>query len=183
MSSEDRPRISERSSPTFRTRVRALVERDGIEGVQNFYGVSRRTVRRWISGDTAPQSPRTIRSIQDRGRRITGAVIQGRNPLTGQFETILTGRGAQAYRIRRAEMIEERRVAIENALTDSEREMAEARMTEPDIEQFRNWEERLENLREATLLNRLNNFEEYYDYDDNWADWREDYSVVMGRDR
>ena len=98
--------VSERSSPTFRTRIRALAERDGIAGVQNFYGVSRRTVRRWISGDTAPQNPRTIRSIQRRGRRITGSVIQGRNPRTGIFETILTGNAARAYEIRRAEMRE-----------------------------------------------------------------------------
>ena len=173
--------VSERSSPTFRTRIRALAERDGIEGVQNFYGVSRRTVRRWISGETAPQNPRTIRSIQRRGQRITGSVIQGRNPRTGRFETILTGNAAQAYRIRRAEMQEERRVAIQEALTPSEREMAESMPIEPDIEQFRNWEERLERLREATLLNRLNRFEEYYRYDDTWEDWREDYAIVMGR--
>ena len=173
--------VSERSSPTFRTRIRALAERDGIEGVQNFYGVSRRTVRRWISGDTAPQNPRTIRSIQRRGRRITGSVIQGRNPISGIFETILTGNAARAYEVRRTEMREERRVAIDNALTPSEREMAESMPSEPDIEQFRNWEERLERLREATLLNRLNQFEEYYGYDDTWEDWREDYAVVMGR--
>ena len=173
--------VSERSSPTFRTRIRALAERDGIEGVQNFYGVSRRTVRRWISGETAPQNPRTIRSIQRRGQRITGSVIQGRNPRTGRFETILTGNAAQAYRIRRAQMQEQRRVAIQEALTPSEREMAESMPIEPDIELFRKWEERLERLREATLLNRLNQFEEYYGYDDTWEDWREDYAVVMGR--
>ena len=173
--------VSERSSQTFRTRLRAIVRRDGIEGVQDFYGVSRRTVRRWMAGDTAPQSPRTIRSVIRRGLPITGAVIQGRNPRTGQFETILRGEGARAYEIRRAEMIEERRVAIDNALTPSEREMAESMQEEPDIEQFRSWEQRLANLQEATALGRLDDFEEYYGYDDSWAQWRPDYDVIMGR--
>ena len=173
--------VSNRSSPTFRTRLRAIARRDGIEGIQNFYGVSRRTVRRWIAGETAPQNLRTIRSVIRRGLPITGAVIQGRNPRTGQFETILTGEGARAYEIRRAEMIEERRVAIDNAQTPSDREMAEVMMDEPDIEEFRNWEQRLANLQEATALNRLDDFEEYYGYDDSWGEWRGDYDAIMGR--
>ena len=173
--------VSERSSPTFRTRLRAIVDRDGIQGVQNFYGVSRRTVRRWIAGETAPQSPRTIRSVTRRGLPLTGAVIQRRNPSTGRFETVLTGRGARAFETRRNEMLEERRVAITNALTPSEREMAESMQDEPDIEQFRGWEERLDNLQEATQLGRLDYFYDYYDYYDNWEDWRNDYDVIMGR--
>ena len=184
--------VSERSSPTFRTRLRAIVDRDGIQGVQNFYGVSRRTVRRWIAGETAPQSPRTIQSVTRRGLPLTGAVIQRRVPagtirdgvnIGGQFETVLQGRGARAYEARRAEMIEERRIAIENAQTPSEREMAESYQTEPDIDQFRNWEERLNNLQEATQLGRLDNFRDYYGYDDTWDDWRNDYDIIMGRIR
>ena len=173
--------VSERSSTTFRTRLRALVDRDGIEGVQNFYGVSRRTVRRWIAGETAPQSPRTIRSVTRRGLPLTGSVIQRRNPSTGRFETVLTGRGARAFETRRTEMLEQRRVAIANALTPSEREMAESMQDEPDIEQFRGWEERLDNLQEATQLGRLDNFYDYYDYDDSWDEWRGDYNAIMGR--
>jgi len=181
--------VSRRSSSTFRTRLRAVVERDGIQGVQNFYGVSRRTVRRWIAGETAPQSPRTIRSVTRRGLPLTGAVIQRRVPagtiregvnIGGQFETVLTGRGARAYETRRTEMLEERRVAINNAQTPSDMEMAEAMMEEPDIEQYRDWEERLDNLQQATQLGYYDDFYDYYGYYDTWDDWRADYTS-MGR--
>ena len=181
--------VSERSSPTFRTRLRAIVDRDGIEGVQNFYGVSRRTVRRWIGGETAPQNPRTIRSVTRRGLPLTGAVIQRRVPagtirdgvnIGGQFETVLTGRGARAYEARRAEMLEERRVAIDNSLTSSDLEMAESMQDEPDIEQYRTWEERLDNLQEATQLGYSDAFYDYYGYDDSWESWRGTYEQMAG---
>jgi len=181
--------VSNRSSPTFRTRLRAIVDRDGIEGIQNFYGVSRRTVRRWIAGETAPQSPRTIRSVTRRGLPLTGAVIQRRVPagtirdgvnIGGQFETVLIGRGARAYERRRGEMLEERRVALDNAQTPSDREMAEAMMEEPDIEEYRDWEERLSNLQEASQLGYYEDFYDYYGYYDTWDDWRADYTSMGG---
>lgn len=167
------------SDETFRTRLRALVERDGIEGVQNFYNVSRRTVRRWISGETRPRSPRTASSVSRRGRAITGNVVQTRNA-QGQFTTVLRGRGAQAYRVAQERTRETRREAISSALTPSEREMAEAMPDDVDIDAYVDWEQRRQNLLEAEQLGYYGDFYDYYGYDDSWEDWRADYGAIRG---
>jgi len=165
---------------TFRVRLRALVDRDGIEGVQDFYGVSRRTVRRWIGGETTPRSRSTAESVSRRGRRITGAVIQRRNPSTGRFDTVLRGRGAQAYRAQEERLERRRAVAIEAANTPSQRESAEAMPSEPDLDTWVDWERRYDNLQEATQLGYLDDFYDYYGYYDDWEDFRSFYEEMAG---
>ena len=74
------------SSEVFFDRMQALVQRDGQEAVEAFYmtgrgnrpSVSRQTVQRWIRGDTMPQNAYCNRSVSERGRVLTGNVIQGR---------------------------------------------------------------------------------------------------------
>ena len=168
------------SDETFRTRLRALVDRDGIEGVQDFYGVSRRTVRRWISGDTTPRASNTMRSVSRRGQRITGNVIQRRNASTGQFETVLRGRGAQAYRAQESRVRTQRQIAIQEALTPADRARAESMPTEPDIDAWADWEQRYDDLQEATQLGYLDDFYDYYGYDYSWEDFRNLYEQMAG---
>ena len=168
------------SDETFRVRLRAIVDRDGIDGVQDFYGVSRRTVRRWISGETTPRAASTMRSVSRRGQRITGSVIQTRNPSTGRFETRLRGRGAQAYRAQTERVRTIRNVAIAEANTPAERQMAEALPTEPDVDAWADWERRHSNLQEATQLGYLDDFYDYYGYYDDWEDFRNLYEQMAG---
>ncbi len=168
------------SDETFRVRLRALVDRDGIDGVQDFYGVSRRTVRRWISGETTPQAGNTARSVSRRGQRITGSVIQTRNPSTGQFETRLRGRGAQAFRAQEERVSRRRQIAIQEANTPADRARAESMPTEPDIDAWADWEQRYNDLQEATQLGYLDDFYDYYGYDYDWEDFRSLYEQMSG---
>lgn len=168
------------SDETFRVRLRALVDRDGIDGVQDFYGVSRRTVRRWISGETSPQASNTARSVSRRGQRITGNVIQTRNASTGQFETRLRGRGAQAFRAQEERVSRRREIAIQEANTPADRARAESMPTEPDIDAWADWEQRYNDLQEATQLGYLDDFYDYYGYDYDWEDFRNLYEQMSG---
>ncbi len=168
------------SDETFRVRLRALVDRDGIEGVQDFYGVSRRTVRRWISGETTPQAGNTARSVSRRGQRITGNVIQTRNEATGRFETRLRGRGAQAFRAQEERVSRRRELAIQEANTPADRARAESMPTEPDIDAWADWEQRYDDLQEATQLGYLDDFYDYYGYDYDWEDFRNLYEQMAG---
>jgi len=168
------------SDETFRVRLRALVDRDGIEGVQDFYGVSRRTVRRWIGGETTPQAGNTARSVSRRGQRITGNVIQTRNEATGRFETRLRGRGAQAFRAQEERVSRRRELAIQEANTPADRARAESMPTEPDIDAWADWEQRYDDLQEATQLGYLDDFYDYYGYDYDWEDFRNLYEQMAG---
>jgi len=171
------------SDETFRVRLRALVDRDGLNETAAFYGVTRRTVRRWIDSSdsgTNPRNPNVRRSVSRRGQRITGSVIQTRNPSTGRFETRLRGRGAQAYRAQTERVRTIRNVAIAEANTPAERQMAEAMPTEPDVDAWADWERRHSNLQEASQLGYLDDFYDYYGYDDSWEDFRNLYEQMAG---
>jgi len=168
------------SNETFRVRLRALVDRDGIEGVQDFYGVTRRTVRNWISGETSPRASNTARSVSRRGQRITGNVIQTRNEATGRFETRLRGRGAQAYRAQEERVSRRREIAIQEANTPADRARAESMPTEPDLDAWADWEQRYNDLQEATQLGYLDDFYDYYGYDYDWEDFRTLYEQMSG---
>ena len=54
------------SDTTFQNRINFLVREQGIERQAEFYGVTRRTVRRWQGGETTP-SARTRDSVRRRG--------------------------------------------------------------------------------------------------------------------
>ena len=58
------------SSQLVSVRLRALVRRDGLQGVADFYGVQRQTARRWVRGSSPNADAR--RSIVRRGLPLTG---------------------------------------------------------------------------------------------------------------
>jgi len=118
------------SSNIFRARLEFLVEEQGIEQQMRQYGVTRRTVQRWLRGDTTPSQARR-ESVRRRG--LTAGAPQAQQVRTrGRFTqegTIARGGSLNAVasinrrmrRVRQAEMRRARR-------TGSERQMRAARM-------------------------------------------------------
>ena len=59
-------RITRTSSNIFRARIETLVREQGIERQMRQYGVTRRTIRRWVAGETTPSQARR-ESVRRRG--------------------------------------------------------------------------------------------------------------------
>lgn len=187
------------SSEVFFDRIQALVTRDGQQAVEAFYmsgrgnrpAVSQQTVQRWIRGETMPQNAYCNRSVSERGRVMTGNVIQGRFAAGTIVDGVNVGGRldpsrslnsramTQAFRIgveRRQTNREGRRTHIESGLaTASQRASFE--------EEESRWDESQNAYYDAIL-----DWQEYYDYlrehgeDDlhSWDDWREIYGAVSG---
>lgn len=164
------------SDQVFTARVRALVARDGRQGVADFYGVSPQTVTRW-SGGGQPRDSSTARSVARRGRVETGPALQlggGRfsaertvyNPDTVAFVRTVQERRASA-----------REASIRNATNPNERAMAEALPTGVSVAEATNFDERLGNLEYATLRGfDSDEFFDYFGYEDDWDLFRSSYS-------
>ena len=155
---------------TFRARLDALIERDGINEVADFYGVQRRTVQAWTEG-RSPRSESTERSVIRRGRALTGNVVQTRDE-RGQFVTAFAERNfvrafevARERRQRAAEAIESQaRTPAQRAFAGEQRRRAEdVSGLIREIVDWRRWREELvEGLR------------------DDWDDWRGTYEQIVG---
>ncbi len=169
------------SDELFDVRVRALIDRDGLQGVADFYGVSTRTVRRWRSGESSPRSDRTAVSIARRGRSETGAVIQERG--RGRFSTRRTiydpsvTRAARTIRERREE---QRATDISVARNQRMREMAEARPTDVTYAEMADLERNLDRLTEARQAAEELGFE--YQSDEWYEWWRDNYGYEYDYD-
>lgn len=175
MSREWRP-----SNQVFTTRVRALIERDGVSGVADFYDVSPATVRRWRDGGQ-PRSISDARSVARRGRVETGAVLQLGG---GRFSADRTVYNPDSVAFVRR-VAERRRTsaeaAIRNATTPAERAMAQARPTTVSIDEAVDFDRRLENLEYATLQGfDYMDFYDYFGYFDSWDDFRSTYEQMAG---
>lgn len=155
---------------TFRARLDALIERDGINEVADFYGVQRRTIQAWSEGRT-PRSEAAQRSVIRRGRPLTGNAVQTRNA-EGRFETAFAERNfvrafevARERRERAAEAIESQaRTPAQRAFATEQRRRAEdVSGLIREIVDWRTWREELvEGLR------------------DDWDDWRGTYEQIVG---
>lgn len=163
------------SDQLFTTRVRALAERDGVQGIADFYGVQRRTARRWLAGGQ-PRSLDTQRSVVRRARPLTGAVVQG----PGQFSTRNTiyRRDAITFFRRQQQLRRDRQTAaIANASTPEQFAMADAMLTDITIEEARAFESEMLRRRDFLVQGE---FEEYFGYEDSWDNWRSDYYQMRG---
>ena len=157
-------------SQTFRARLDALIERDGISEVASFYRVQPRTVRAWTEGRT-PQRRQTSRSVIRRARPLTGNAIQTRDD-RGRFVTAFAERNfVRAYevsrerRTRAAEAIESQaRTPAQRAFAAEQRRRAEdVSGLIREIVDWRSWrEELMEGMR------------------DDWDDWRGTYEQIAG---
>lgn len=157
-------------SDTFRARLDALIERDGINRVAAFYGVERSTVRTWTQG-TMPRSAATQRSVVRRARPLTGNAIQTRDA-QGQFRTAFAERNfvrafevARERRQRAADAIESQaRTPAQRAFATERRRRAEdVSALVREVEDWRSWREE--------LIAGLRN---------DWADWRASYQTIIG---
>lgn len=175
MSREWRP-----SDQVFTTRVRALIERDGVRGVADFYGVSPATARRWRDGGQ-PRNEATARSVARRGRAETGTVLQLPG---GRFSAERTVYNPDSVAFVRA-VAERRRTtaqaALRNATNPAERAMAEALPTTVSVQEATDFDTRLENLEYATLRGfDADDFFDYFGYYDDWDDFRSSYEEIGG---
>jgi len=170
------------SQELVQTRVRALISRDGVNSVANFYGVTRRTVIRWQRGETNPQASSDARSIARRGRALTGSVSMGRDA-RGRFgvaSTIYRPEGVRAYNIAVERQQRRAEIASQVASTPSMMADAESMNFEVDREAYIDFDRRLANLQEASDYDRLDDFYDYYGYEDDWDSWRSTYEQMAG---
>lgn len=167
------------SNELFRNRLYYLVEERGIERVARQRGRTPATIRAWLRGDRRP-SGRTRRNIVVAGRRLTGPVAQGRQD--GRFTT--TTQLVDPRVIRMEEVLNERyrqrrEVAIREATTNRQQQMAEALPVAVDREALIDMDTRRQRLIESEYYG-----DEYWDeygYEfDTWDDWRSSYAELAG---
>jgi len=165
------------SEELFSLRVRALVGRDGRQGVADFYGVSSRTVGRWERGESRPQSSSTATSVARRGRAETGPVLQLGGGRFSSQNTVYNPDAIAYVNTVSARRASAREAAIRNASTPAERAMAEATPTTVTRTEAVNFDRRLENLTYAAEQGfDYSEFEEYFGYEDDWDAFRTSYS-------
>ncbi len=92
----------------------------------------------------------------------------------------MRGKGAQAFRAQEERVSRRREIAIQEANTPADRARAESMPTEPDIDAWADWEQRYNDLQEATQLGYLDDFYDYYGYDYDWEDFRNLYEQMSG---
>lgn len=163
-------------------RLRALVGRDGLQGVANFYGVQRQTVRRWVREGANPNRD-ARRSIVRRGLPLTGAVIQDPR---GGYSTARTLYRPEAIAFQRIESQRRSQRADEQlrgAATEQEYQMAMALQddTEVSFQEAVDFDNRLSRLQFFSDSGRdWADFEEYWGYEDDWDAFRSAYEQMAG---
>lgn len=164
------------SDELFQSRLSDMIEREGIEGVQARYGVTRRTVRAWASGARTPRSSAVARSVSRTSLRrgYSQQVIQVTDA-QGRFTTqgsITDSRAIGYVRAQRERLEDRRNVMIRGAMSESERVMAEAQPIEPDM----NFALELQERRRRMLQLGITSDDSYYGPDgwDSWDEWRDD---------
>ena len=154
------------SKVIFRDRLEFLVERSSEQDVADFYGVTKRTVRRWRDEETTP-SQRVRESVRRRGRR-AGAerAVQLRN--RGRFTTA-ADTGTRRVRVG----IERERRRVRAAAIDS------ARMTGNDaaLRIARRIPVRLSQEEVEAITQRRLDLQEGLS-DETWDSWRSDYDIL-----
>lgn len=65
---------------TISARTRALIERDGFDGVLEFYqnrddSITEQDIQSWARGESIPQDSNIARSIARRGLSLTGQAV------------------------------------------------------------------------------------------------------------
>lgn len=170
------PREWTPSEETFASRLHYMVEDRGIQAVADRYssagsaGSRRRTVRRWLRGETRP-SANVRRSVARSGRSSTGPAL--RTPVG----YIIDPRMRRLAEVQREQRAAERRAALQEARTPSQQAMAQAMDDEPDYNEIRTLEQRRRRMLEADYRG-----DEYWD--DSWDDWRDDvvssYEMMAG---
>jgi len=187
------------SSEVFQDRLNALVARDGRDAVVAFYtsgrgnrpSVTARTVDRWISGATMPQNAYVNRSVSERGRGMTGNVIQGRYPTGTIVNGVNVGGQLSSSRsINQARFINAYNRGRENRRSSLEAVRTQAEGVTGTASQRANYQTQLEQQenQDAALFDNVLDWREYYAYlrefgeDDlhSWDDWREIYGAISG---
>lgn len=161
-------------------RLRALVRRDGLQGVADFYGVQRQTVRRWVRGSNPNSEAR--RSIVRRALPLTGAVVQ--NP-SGGFSPERTLYRPEAIAFQRIESQRRRDRATEQlrgAATEQEFEMAMALQDdEVSFDEAVDFDTRLARLQFLSDSGMdWSDWEEYWGPEDDWDAFRSAYEQMAG---
>ena len=165
------------SEELFSLRLRALVDRDGRQGVADFYGVSPRTVGRWERGETRPQAATVSTSVTRRGRVETGPVLQLGGGRFSSQNTVYNPDAIAFVRTVSTRRASAREAAIRNATNPLERAMAEDTPTTVTRTEAVNFDRRLEALTYADEMGYDGyQFYEYFGYEDDWDAFRSSYS-------
>ena len=144
------PRQITTTGRIFRARLAVLVESQGIERQQQQYGVTRRTIRRWMAGETTPSQARR-ESVRRRGLT-AGAPQALQVRRAGRFTaegTVASGGSQRAVQSINRNLRRIRDARIESARRrGSARAMEEARarptrLTAPEARSFMLGRERL----------------------------------------
>lgn len=172
----------------FQSRIEALIERDGIQGLADFYDVSRSTINRWRSGGS-PRNESDRKSILNRGKRLTGRSITVRDTDSGRFEyvqyekeeteliidsfesTIIDRREKGLFNEvfkRTGERLEN---AVQEAFTEGQKQRAQTRLD--DFVEVR--EGQLKKLAKLYRTAKESNSA------DDWRDYRNAYSTITGK--
>ena len=161
------------SDITFQNRINFLVAEQGIERQAEFYGVTRRTIRRWQGGETRP-SARVRDSVRRRGLT-AGAEPAEQRREGGRFTAPQRDRFTAAFNVERSINRERRRTrnaAIRDAqLRGNVRSERIARALPTRI---------TENELRALLDERERLVDENADGVE-WGSWRENYYAYIGR--
>lgn len=161
-------RVWRASDEVFRVRLDALIERDGIQGVADFYDVSESTVNNWSSGRTTPRNISHQRSVSRRGRAITGTVIQDTSG--GRFSpsrTIYDPQTTRMVRTIQARRTERARAEVRNARNPAQRRIAERNLERVEsgqsvsFEEAEQYEDRLTRLRDFSERMREQDIDYY----------------------
>lgn len=161
------------SDITFQNRINFLVAEQGIERQTEFYGVTRRTVRRWQAGETRP-SARVRESVRRRGLT-AGAEPSEQRRVDGRFATPERDRYTAAFNVERS-INRERRRTRNAAIRDAQlrgnvraERMARAlptRITDNELQALLDERDRLLDEEGSSI---------------EWGSWRDDYYAYIGR--
>lgn len=165
------------------SRLRDMVDAEGVRGVAERYGRTTQTVRRWMRGGTV-RNPDEARSIARTSRRLgySETVIQTR--VDGRFSTegaIIDTRAIQYVRAQRTRLQTRRRVAIEEATTPSSRAAARALPTDVDMDLARDLGRRRARLLESGISGDDRLYDENDMFLDSWDLWRAELEASYGQ--
>tara|TARA_R100001463_G_scaffold25105_2_gene59614 strand:+ start:1284 stop:1778 length:495 start_codon:yes stop_codon:yes gene_type:complete len=161
------------SDITFQNRINFLVEVQGIERQAQFYGVTRRTIRRWQGGETRP-SARVRDSVRRRGLT-AGAEPAEQRREGGRFTAPERDRFTAAFNVERS-INRERRRTRNAAIRD-----AQLRGNVRSERMARALPSRISENELRALLDRRERLLAGEEEESEWGSWRADYYAYVGR--
>lgn len=163
---------------TISARTRALIERDGFDGVLEFYqnrddSITEQDILSWASGESIPQDSNIARSIARRGLSLTGQAVVIRD-VNGRFTNRVT-----FTRLAFREAYDRRLNEGQERREQNQSDLDAGRITQEDFDEE---DFTIENeFDEGNLAEQYTSLDEWY-YDLNsgfridWIDWE----IAMG---